>query len=97
MSNSPPDNHRIVRFRDEALAVDKEYYDIRVLLRDAQEELRGDPRNEDLTARVRYLAWRLKDLEEQFPWLLAEISSGKGSLCGAWQGVTNTEQGPGES
>jgi hypothetical protein len=88
MSISPHDDHEVARFRDKALAVDKEYYEIRVLLRDAQEDLRGDPRNEDLTARVQYLAWRLKDLEKQFPWLLSEVSSGKGSLCGVWQGVT---------
>jgi hypothetical protein len=88
MSISPHDDHEVGRFRDKALAVDKEYYEVRVLLRDAQEELRADPRNEDLTARAQYLAWRLKDLEEQFPWLLSEVSSGKGSLCGVWQGVT---------
>jgi hypothetical protein len=86
----PDDDHRIVHFRDGALDVNKEYYGIRVLLRDAREELGGDPRNEDLAARVRFLAWRLKDLEEQFPWLLAEVPSGKGSLCGAWQGVIDT-------
>jgi hypothetical protein len=88
MTISPHDDPKITRFRNRALAVEKEYYDVRVLLRDAQAGLRADPPNEELTARVRYLAWRLKDLEKQFPWLLSEVSSEKGSLCGAWQEVT---------
>jgi len=88
MSISPRDDTEATRFRDKALAVEKEYHEIRVLLREAETDLRGDPRNEELTARVQYLAWRLRDLEKQFPWLLSEVSSGKGSLCGVWQEVT---------
>ena len=88
MTISPHDDPEVTRFRDKALAVEKEYYEIRVLLRNAQADLTGDPQNEELTARVHYLAWRLKDLEKQFPWLLSEVSSGKGSLCGVWQDVT---------
>lgn len=68
--------------------MEKEYHEIRVLLRDAQADLIGDPRNEEFMTRVQYLAWRLKDLEKQFLWLLSEVSSEKGSLCGGWQDVT---------
>ena len=88
MSISPHDDREVAGFRDKTLAVEREYYEILVLLRDAQAALRGDPQNEELTARMHHLAWRLKDLEKQFPWLLSEVSSGKGSLCGVWQGVT---------
>jgi hypothetical protein len=88
MIKSPHDDPDGTRFRAKALAAENEYNEIRVLLRNAQADLRGDPRNEELTARVRYLTWRLQDLENQFPWLLSEVSSRKGSLCGVWQAVT---------
>jgi hypothetical protein len=88
MTESPHGGPEVTRFRDKALAVEREYCEIRVLLRNAQSDLRDDPRSEELTARVRYLTWRLQDLENQFPWLLSEVSPGKGSLCGVWQAVT---------
>jgi hypothetical protein len=59
-------------FRQEARRLEGEYLEIRVALRNAEAALRADPENADHRARVRYLAWRLRDLEKQYPWLCAE-------------------------
>lgn len=56
-------------FRKEVRRVEKEYLEIRVLLRDTEAALRADPGNEELEARVKYLRWRIADLERQFPWI----------------------------
>jgi hypothetical protein len=61
-------------FRQEVRGVEKEYLEIRVLLRDSEAALRGDPENEHLKARVKYLRWRLEDLERQFPWISSPIA-----------------------
>jgi hypothetical protein len=50
-------------------AVEKEYLELRVVLREAQEALRGEPQSEECKARVQYLEKRLKDLEKKNPWL----------------------------
>lgn len=60
-------------FRKKALPVEKEYLELRVLLRDAEEALRDDPEDEYNQAKVRYLKKRLKDLEEQAPWLVSGL------------------------
>jgi hypothetical protein len=49
--------------------VEKEYLELRDVLRDAQKALEGDPQNEQQQARVRYLEKRIKHLEEKNPWL----------------------------
>lgn len=61
-------------FRKEALPLEKEHLEIRVLLRDAEAALRADPGNEDLKARVKYLKKRLEDLDRQAPWISSEIA-----------------------
>jgi hypothetical protein len=45
--------------------VEGEYLEIRLLLRDALEDLRSDPSSEYLEAKVKYLQKRLKGLEGQ--------------------------------
>jgi len=52
--------------------VEKEYLELRVVLREAQEALRADPQSEEFQVRVRYLEKRLKDLEKKYPWLLMD-------------------------
>jgi hypothetical protein len=52
--------------------IEKEYLEIRVLLRDAEENRRADPDSVYLKAKVKYLQKRLKDLESQGPRLAAD-------------------------
>jgi hypothetical protein len=50
-------------YQKEVRRVEREYLEIRILLRDAEEDLRADPESEYLQAKVKYLQKRLKDLE----------------------------------
>ncbi len=59
-------------YQDEVRRLEGEYLEIRVLLRDAEEALRGDPGSEYLQAKVAYLQKRLKHLESQGPRLAAD-------------------------
>lgn len=59
-------------FRKEVRRLEKEYLEIRVLLRDAKEAFRADPGSEYLHAKVTYLSKRLKDLEKKSPRLAAD-------------------------
>jgi transcription elongation GreA/GreB family factor len=47
----------------EVRQVEKEYLEIRILSHQAEGDLRADPDNEYLKAKVKYLKKRLKDLE----------------------------------
>jgi hypothetical protein len=60
------------RFQKESRQTEREYLEIRVALRDTEAALLARPEDEELNARARYLSWRMKDLERQFPWLSAE-------------------------
>jgi hypothetical protein len=60
-------------FRQKALPLEREYLEIRRLLREAEAALRAEPENEYNQARVTYLKKRLKDLEEQAPWLVSGL------------------------
>lgn len=59
--------------RKEVRRIEKEYLEIRVLLRDTEKALRADPDNEYLKAKVMYLNKRLKDLERKPPRLSSDI------------------------
>ncbi len=50
-------------YQDEVRRLEGEYLEIRVLLRDAEEQLRANPESEYLQAKVKYLTKRLKGLE----------------------------------
>lgn len=59
-------------FRRFAQAVEREYEELRQVLRATEEELpvrEGDP---NLMARAAYVGKRLRDLESKFPWLTSE-------------------------
>lgn len=58
--------------RTEVKRLEKEYLDLRTLLRDTVSELRGDPESEYLQAKVKYLRKRLADLEKKAPRLAAD-------------------------
>ena len=53
--------------RQEIKRLEKEYLDLRTLLRDAEANLRSDSDNEYLRAKVKYLNKRIKDIEEKSP------------------------------
>ena len=53
--------------RQEIKRLEKEYLDLRTLLRDAEANLRSDSDNEYLRAKVKYLNKRIKDLEKKGP------------------------------
>jgi hypothetical protein len=59
-------------YQREVRRVEGEYLEIRLLLRDALEDLRSEPGNEYLAAKVKYLEKRLKDLEGQGARLAAD-------------------------
>jgi hypothetical protein len=59
-------------YQREVRRLEGEYLEVRVLLRDAEENLRADPDSEYLKAKVTYLRKRLKDLEALAPRLAAD-------------------------
>jgi hypothetical protein len=59
-------------YQREVRRFEREYLEIRVLLRDAEEDFRADPESEYLKAKVKYLKKRLEDLESQGPRLTAD-------------------------
>jgi hypothetical protein len=84
---SPPDIRdpdwllrRIHKFRKEVQHVEREYLELRTLLRDAEAALRADPENGDMRVRVHHYKRRMEDLENRFPWLV----SGKAPEIAFW-------------
>jgi hypothetical protein len=59
-------------YQREVRRLEKEYLEIRILLRDAEEAFRADPDSEYLEAKVKYFQKRLKDLESLGPRLAAD-------------------------
>ncbi|MEW6386389.1 MAG: hypothetical protein AB1491_02595 [Thermodesulfobacteriota bacterium] len=64
------DNYQALR--EEIRVLEKEYLEIRVILRDAQAALRAAPHDAELQAKVKYYQKRLKGLEAKNPRLAAE-------------------------
>jgi hypothetical protein len=58
--------------RKEALPLEREHLEIRVVLRDAEAALRSNPEDEYLKACVKYLKKRLDDLDTQAPWISSD-------------------------
>lgn len=58
--------------REAVKRLEKEYLDLRTQLRDTEGDLRSDPDNEYLQAKVTYLTKRLKDIEKKGPRLAAD-------------------------
>jgi len=56
----------------EVRLIEREYLEIRILLRDAEEDLRADLDSEYLQAKVKYLQKRQKGLESQAARLAAD-------------------------
>jgi hypothetical protein len=56
----------------EVRLIEREYLEIRILLRDAEEDLRADLESEYLQAKVKYLQKRQKGLESQAARLAAD-------------------------
>ncbi len=54
-------------------ALEKEYLELREVLRDAQKALKTDPHSELQQARIKHLEKRIKLLEEKNPWLLWDM------------------------
>jgi prefoldin subunit 5 len=59
-------------YQKEVRLLEREYLEIRVLLRDAEADYRADPNSEYLEAKVKYLKKRLKDLESKAARLAAD-------------------------
>ena len=66
------DMEEFQRLRGEVKRLEKEYLDLRIQLRDTELDLRSDPDNEYLKAKVTYLNKRLRDLEKKGPRLAAD-------------------------
>ena len=67
-------------FREEAMALEKEYLDLCTILAKAENNLKAEPDNETFKAKVSHLTQRIKDLEGKFPWL----TSGSMVEYGLW-------------
>ena len=65
----------IYNYRRRVQHIERDYLDLRIRLRDAEADLRSDSKNRELKEKIAYLKERLKDLEDQYPW----ISSGRPS------------------
>jgi len=59
-------------YQKEVRLIEREYLEIRVLLRGAEEDYKKEPDNEYLKAKVKYLQKRLKDLESKAARLAAD-------------------------
>ena len=66
------DMEEFQRLRGEVKRLEKEYLDLRIQLRDTELDLRSDPDNEYLKAKVTYLTKRLRDIEKKGPRLAAD-------------------------
>jgi hypothetical protein len=53
--------------RQEVKALEREYLEVRVVLRDAEAALRADPESPTLQAKVKYYKKRVADLEKKNP------------------------------
>ena len=59
-------------YQKEVRRLEREYLEIRVLLRDAEEDYRKEPESEYLEAKVKYFKKRQKDLESRAARLAAD-------------------------
>ena len=66
------ENEHFQNLRNEVKLIEREYLELRVLLRDAETDLRSDPDSEYLNAKVTYLTKRVKGLEKKAPRLAAD-------------------------
>ena len=62
---------RLSSFHKEYQHVEREYLELRILLRDAETALRAAPEDEDRRVRVYYLQRRLEELEGKYPWIVS--------------------------
>ena len=60
---------RLSKFHKEHQHVEREYLELRILLRDAETALRAEPEDENMRVRVYYLKRRLEELERRHPWI----------------------------
>jgi hypothetical protein len=60
--------------------LEREYLDLRIQLRDAEANLRSNPKNTELMSQVDYLKTRIKDLEDKYTW----ISTGRPAEIPFW-------------
>ena len=71
---------KVYQYRNSIQHIEREYLDLRIRLRDAEADLRPDPKNKELASRVNYLKERLKDLEDKH----SSISTGHPSEIPFW-------------
>jgi hypothetical protein len=62
---------RLSTFHREHQNVEREYLELRTLLRDAEAALRAEPDDEVMRLRVYYVKQRLEDLEGRYPWIIS--------------------------
>ncbi|MBM4274296.1 MAG: hypothetical protein FJ134_07535 [Deltaproteobacteria bacterium] len=67
-----PEDYR--NFRRLATPLEREYLELRVLLRNAEAALKDAPDNEKFQAQVKYFRKRVADLEGKHSWLAEEIA-----------------------
>jgi hypothetical protein len=60
---------RLSKFHREYQHVEREYLELRILLRDAETALKAEPEDGDMRVRVYYLKKRLEELERRHPWI----------------------------
>ena len=70
----------IYKFRCENQHIEREYLELRVLLQKAESELKDNPHEQELLAKVQYLKKRLVEIEKNNSW----ICSGKSREIALW-------------
>ena len=70
----------IYKFRCENQYIEREYLELRILLQKAEAELRDNPDDQELEAKVQYLKKRLVEIEKNNSW----ISSAKSREIALW-------------
>jgi hypothetical protein len=68
--DEPGEMEEYQRVKEEVRSVEKEYLELRLMLREALKALQAEPQSELQQARVKYLEKRINHLEEKNPWLL---------------------------
>jgi hypothetical protein len=71
---------RISKFHREYQHVEREYLELRILLRDAEAALRAESEDDGMRLKAYYLRKRLEDIQARYPW----IASGRPPEIAFW-------------
>jgi hypothetical protein len=62
---------RLYDFHKDYQHVEREYLELRILLRDAEAALRAEPDDQNMRVKMYYLKGRLENIEVRHPWIIS--------------------------